>query len=242
LENINEGNKKVFDSSKAGEHGALVPDSEVPKDLKGDDAKIYDLVVKRVLAIFYPVAVFENIERRTTVGDAEFLTKGRHLKEPGWLSVYGKSTDDKNLKPLNVEKEDTKTNVSMISFDESEHFTKPPSRIGDARLLSLMENAGRYVEDEDLIKNIDKEQNPLELGTTATRADTIENLIYKKYIIRQGNSLRPTAKAIKLIDVLKRIGVMQLSSVDLTARLERSISKIEQGSETKVSYDNEVIN
>ena len=75
--------------------------------------------------------------------------------------------------------------MSIISIDDSEHFTKPPTRIGDARLLSLMENAGRYVEDEDLIKNIDKKQN-FELGTTATRADTIENLIYKKYIIRQG--------------------------------------------------------
>ena len=234
LKNIKKGNKKVFDSGKVSDHFAIIPTGEIPVNLSGDDQKIYDLVIRRVIAVFYPPAVSEIIERRTSAEDFEFLTKGKFIKDPGWLSVYGKERGASELKALD---ESLQAEISLISLRNTEHVTRPPSRIGEARLLSLMENAGKFVEDEELLESFGGRG----LGTPATRADIIENLLSKGYVIRTGKSLKATSKAMKLVDVLKRAGVKRLTEVDLTATLEEELAGLEEGSETKTEYDRNVV-
>lgn len=233
ISKINGKNKKVFDSKKVSDHFAIIPTGEgLKKTLEGDDKRIYELVVKRTIAIFYPDAVWENLDRKTLVGDYTFQTKGRYLKILGWREVFGVS--DSQTDALNALKSDK---VSIDEFEDERLMTKPPARIGEARLLSLMEYAGKTVEDESLMEVMDGKG----IGTPATRADIIEKLIYVGYVSRVGNSLRATSKAIRLLDVIQRVNVERLSSVELTANLETDLQKLESGELTKKDYDKIIV-
>jgi DNA topoisomerase-3 len=218
--------KRVFDNTKVSDHFAIIPTLQPPKSLTEIELKLYDMVVKRFLAVFYPSAEFMVTTRISTVavGDAEhkFQTNGKVLVNAGWLAVYGKEAqdDDANLVAVGpselVRTEDVAVNALK---------TKPPARYSEATLLSAMEGAGKLIEDEEL-RDAMKEKG---LGTPATRAQTIEGLIAEKYMLRDGRELVPTAKAFQLMTLLRGLAIEDLTRADLTGNWEYQLSEMEHG-------------
>lgn len=227
--------KKVFNDAGVSDHFAIIPTGEI-KDLDGDDKRFFDLVTRTFFATFYPPAIYEEIERITVCKEHSFKSKPPLvLKEAGWQFVFDKQEELSNFAPLvKGQAKADGINVTNIKIEKEEHNTKPPSRIGEAGLLSLMENAGKQVEDEELSSALKKAEG---LGTAATRADIIENLKMKEYVDSQ---LRPTVKGIRLIDILSRINADRLTSAELTAQLEFHLNEVESGERTAESFMNEV--
>ena len=228
---------KIFDDSKVTDHFAIIPTGEL-RDLEGDDAKLYDLVSRQFMAAFYPPAIYEDVERITEVNGHSFKSKPpKVLKEPGWEAVFEKEAgnSEESFPPL-VPGENRSENIQVdnLSSEHEEFATKPPSRISEAGLLSLMENAGRQVDDAELASALMSAEG---LGTAATRADIIENLKNREYV---DSRLRPTPKGIRLIDVLNRINANRLTSANLTAELELHLNEVEAGSRTIDGFMSEI--
>ena len=226
-------NKKIFDNSKISDHFAIIPTLQAPpKTLSEPEQKLYDLVVRRFLAIFYPSAEFMLTTRITTVSGMNFKTEGKVLVEPGWLAVYGKSNqDDKEL--IAVAK-DEKVKVDSVNVHSLK--TKPPARYSEATLLSAMEGAGKLVE-EDEFREAMAEKG---LGTPATRASIIEGLLFEKYMVREGRELIPTAKAFQLMTLLRGLGIEELTQPALTGGWEFQLSQIEKGLIKRESFMQEI--
>lgn len=227
--------QKIFDDSAVSDHFAIIPTGELRR-IEGDDFKLYDLVVRRFLASFYPVAVYEDVERTTVVEGQYFISRPPSvLKEQGWLAVYEKEEKQSSFLPLKEGSSKVEgVSVSHCSSNVQDCMSKAPSRMNEAGLLSVMENAGRVVEDEELSSVLQKAEG---LGTAATRADIIENLKYKEYV---DSNLRPTPKGIRLIDVLDKIDSASLTSPELTAVLELHLSEVEEGKRTQDSFMDEI--
>ncbi|MGE0172425.1 MAG: DNA topoisomerase [Oligoflexales bacterium] len=237
LKNGRKNEDKIFDNSGVTDHFAIVPTGEV-SSLSGDDEKLFDLVTRQFLAAFYPPSVYEDVERITEVAGESFRSKPpKVLKDPGWEIVFEKSgSDEVAFPPLAKGKNEISgVNVHCNKGDTENLDTKPPARISEAGLLSLMEHAGRQVDDEELATALMKAEG---LGTAATRADIIENLKLREYVSK---ALRPTVKGIRLIDVLSRIGTKQLTSAELTARLELHLDQVEDGKRTSDDFMNEIV-
>src|ERR1035438_3111120 len=161
--------------------------------------------------------------RITCVEGEPFKTEGKVLVNPGWLAVYGKEaqTDDTpTLAPVQANE-----TVKTINIEVQANQTKPPPRFTEATLLSAMEGAGKLVEDEELREAM-REKG---LGTPATRAQTIEGLIWEKYVLRQGRELQPTAKAFSLIALLRGLEIPELSSPELTGDWEFKLLSMARG-------------
>jgi DNA topoisomerase-3 len=235
-----ENTGRVFDDAGVSDHFAIIPTGVVPKgEMRGDDRRVYDLVTRRFLGAFHPPAVWERVERTTEVSGESFRTRARALMEPGWRAVLGEA-EEEDAAPLAklVPGENEASGVAVRTDDvhaEAEE-TKPPARITEARLLSLMENAGRSIEDEDLARVMHDKG----LGTPATRAEVIENLIAKDYVVRVGKVLRPTTKGIRLIDTLRRIHVDRLASAELTGEIEQHLGQVESGGRTAANFMEEM--
>ncbi|MEO1337616.1 MAG: DNA topoisomerase, partial [Myxococcota bacterium] len=230
--------KRTFDDSKVSDHFAIIPTGEPDPGLSGDDAKLFDLVVRRFLATFFPPAEWSRVERVTVVAEEHFRSRDKVLQAPGWRSVLEESDAGAGkLKPL-VPGQSMAEGVSVESkaFELTNEQTKPPPRITEARLLSLMENAGRYVDDEEAAEAM-KDSG---IGTPATRADIIENLISKGYVTRAGRALRPSVKGIRLIDILRRMKADRLASPSLTGQLERHLGDVERKKMSADAFMNEV--
>src|SRR5262249_7858117 len=148
---------------------------------------LYDLVVRRFLAVFYPAAEYLQTTRVTTVDEHLFKTEGRILQNPGWLAVFGRAAqeENENLPPTTANER-----VTVSEIAAQPNHTKPPARYTEATLLSAMEGAGKLVEDDELRAAMEAKG----LGTPATRAAIIEGLIYEDYIHRNGRELVPTPK------------------------------------------------
>src|SRR6478735_926686 len=129
-------NKRIFDNTKISDHFAIIPTLQVPKQLNEAEQKLYDMVVRRFLAVFFPAAEFLQTTRITRVGDHHFRTEGKVLQNPGWLAVYGRVGGDEN-ETLPAIKQDEKVKVAEVSAQA--HQTKPPPRYSEATLLSAME-------------------------------------------------------------------------------------------------------
>jgi DNA topoisomerase-3 len=230
-----ENTGRTFDDAKVSDHFAIIPTGKLPpQGLGGDDARLFDLVARRFLSTFYPPAIWTRVERITEVSDHSFRSRSRTLDEPGWRSVVGDTRqEDQTLPPL-VAGQDTADGVASrtLGVEIQPNETRPPARITEARLLSLMESAGRYVEDDDLADAMQERG----IGTPATRADIIENLIQKGYVVRVGKALRPTVKGIRLIDVLRRIHIDRLASPQLTGELEYQLREVEHGDRSDVQF------
>jgi DNA topoisomerase-3 len=225
--------KKVFDNSKVSDHFAIIPTLQTPKSLTEAEAKLYDMVVKRFLAVFFPPAEFQVTTRISTVKAAgkefAFQTNGKVLVKPGWQAVYGKEATDENAEPG--------TSGAMLvavapgevvrteSVDIKALQTKPPARYSEATLLSAMEGAGKLVEDDELREAMAEKG----LGTPATRAAIIEGLLAEKYMLREGRELIPTAKAFQLMTLLRGLGVDELTKPELTGNWEHQLSEMEKG-------------
>ena len=218
--------KKVFDNAKVSDHFAIIPTLQAPKSLTEIEAKLYDMVVKRFLGVFFPPAEFLVTTRISKVeadgNTHQFQTNGKVLVKPGWLAVYGKDVDDEDANLVPVQ---TGEVVRTESVDVKALQTKPPARYTEATLLSAMEGAGKLIDDDELREAMAEKG----LGTPATRAATIEGLITEKYMLREGRELIPTAKAFQLMTLLRGLEVADLTQPDLTGDWEFKLSQMEKG-------------
>jgi len=227
-------NKRIFNNAKVSDHFAIIPTSLAPKSLSEPEQKLYDLVTRRFLAVFYPAAEFLETTRITRVESEPFKTEGKVMTNAGWLAIYGKEaqTDDTpTLAPVQPNETVQTTNVEVIAAQ-----TKPPARFNEATLLSAMEGAGKLVDDEELREAM-REKG---LGTPATRASIIEGLIYEKYVLRQGRDLQPTAKAFSLITLLRGLQIPELSSPELTGDWEFKLRRMARGEMQRPEFMKEI--
>lgn len=219
-------NKRIFNNAKISDHFAIIPTALVPKKLNEAEEKLYDLVTKRFLAIFYPAAEFLITTRITRVEDEPFKTEGKVLVHAGWQAVYGKveSTRGQEEESVLVAVTPGETvlaqEVAVVAGK-----TRPPARYNESTLLSAMEGAGKLVEDEELRAAMSAKG----LGTPATRAAIIEGLIHENYVERSGRELQPTAKAFSLVTLLRGLKIPELISPELTGDWEFKLRQIEQG-------------
>ena len=235
LKNGLQNTKRTFNDAGVTDHFAIIP-TGTKKFLSGDDGKLFDTVMKRYLACFYPPAIYDKVRRTTKVAGHYFRTGPiETLAVSGWLAVYGKEPgNDKHaehlppLKPGALEALDV--GVKNIDSQVVGMQTKPPPRISEAMLLSLMEFAGRHVDDDELASVLMSAEG---LGTAATRADIIQNLKIKEYV---DQSLRPFNKGIRLIETLKRLDRSLMTSAKLTAGLEKQLHQVEKNERTAEKY------
>jgi len=230
-------NKRIFDNAKVSDHFAIIPTLQAPRSLTEVEAKLYDMVVKRFLAVFYPSAEFMVTTRISTVKAAgkehSFQTNGKVMVKPGWLAVYGREAqeDDANLVAVAagemVRTEDVAVNPMK---------TRPPARYSEATLLSAMEGAGKLIDDDELREAMQEKG----LGTPATRASIIEGLILEKYMHREGRELIPTAKAFQLTTLLRGLGVEDLTKPELTGNWEFQLSEMEKGKLSRETFMAEI--
>ena len=225
-------NKRVFDNSKISDHFAIIPTLQTPKHLNEAEQKLYDMVVRRFLAVFYPAAEYLQTTRITRVGanstDYHFRTDGKVLQAPGWLAVYGRESEETETLPPITQSE--KVAVRHIAAQANE--TRPPPRYTEATLLSAMEGAGKLVEDDELREAMEAKG----LGTPATRAAIIEGLIREDYVHREGRELVPTPKAFSLMFALHALHIVELGSPELTGEWEHKLKLIEAGKLTREEF------
>ena len=182
-------NKRIFDNKKISDHFAIIPTTQSPKNLSEPEQKLYDLVAKRFMAVFFPAAEFLVTTRFTEVAGHRFKSEGRIMTKPGWLAIYGRempasgkeSENDRILVPVS---QGEKVLADKVLVEEL--ATKPPARYSEATLLSAMEGAGKFVEDE-----LREAMQGKGLGTPATRAAIIEGLLTEKYLLREDRSRFP---------------------------------------------------
>ncbi|SPT36989.1 DNA topoisomerase 3 [Achromobacter denitrificans] len=226
-------NRRIFDNKKVSDHFAIIPTLQIPHDLSEAEAKLYDLVLKRFLAVFFPAAEYRVTTRLTEVQGHRFRTDGKVLVTPGWLAVYGKEAqgEDANLVPV-ADGETVRTeDVEAVGLS-----TKPPARFNEGTLLSAMEGAGKLVDDEELREAMSERG----LGTPATRAAIIEGLLNEVYLRREGRDLVPTAKARQLMTLLSGLDVTELTSPELTGEWEHKLKQIEQGGLGREAFMREI--
>ena len=233
---------RVVNDKKVEDHHALIPTrSEHDLGKMGpDEARIYDLVAKRFLAIFHPDAVYERTRVETTVAEHVFRTSGRVLVEAGWKAVYGeeaqadrKDEDDSGGDQLLPSLEQGET-VETRKVESLRKETQPPRRFTEASLLGAMETAGKDIEDAELREAM-KDSG---IGTPATRASIIERLIQVGYVEREGRALHATEKGVQVISLL---GPHPLTSAELTGDWERRLGLIEQGEDTRPAFMSDIV-
>jgi DNA topoisomerase-3 len=235
--------KRIFDNSKVSDHFAIIPTLEAPGALSEAEQKLYDLVVRRFMAVFYPSAEFMVTTRVTTASHEgksyNFQSNGKVLVKPGWLAIYGKEAAD--------EQGDDKDGKSLVPVKpgemvRNEHVepkalrTKPPARYSEATLLGAMEGAGKWIEDDELREAMQEKG----LGTPATRAAIIEGLLTEKYILREGRELIPTAKAFQLMTLLRGLEIKELSKPELTGDWEYKLAQMEKGQLARDTFMQEI--
>jgi len=227
-------NKRIFNNAKISDHFAIIPTPQAPKNLNELEQKLYDFVVRRFLSVFFPAAEYLVTTRITRVAGHPFKTEGKVLVNPGWLAVHGKEAQEGtegNLVAVNAG-EEVKTEEVTVKANE----TKPPPRYSEATLLSAMEGAGKMVDDEELKAAMAGRG----LGTPATRAQIIENLIGEQYMHREGRELIPTAKAFSLMTLLNGLGINELTHPELTGDWEWKLGRIEKGEFTRSEFMREI--
>ena len=226
-------NKRIFDNAKISDHFAIIPTLQQPKHLNEAEQKLYDMVVRRFLSVFFPAAEYLQTTRITKVHEHHFKIEGRVLQSPGWLAIYGRAAgeDSQNLPAIEANEK-----VNVVEIAEQAHQTKPPPRYTEATLLSAMEGAGKLVEDDELREAMEAKG----LGTPATRAAIIEGLIREEYVHREGRDLVPTPKAFSLIFALGMLHIVELASPELTGEWEHKLRLIEQGKLTREQFMKEI--
>lgn len=231
--------KRIFNTAKVSDHFAIIPTGTIAK-LSDTEQKVYDMVVKRFIAVFYPQAEFEQTTRLSTISESGnrdiFKTEGRVLVVPGWLEVYGR-------KPGVAAGKDGLTGISPGETAKADPVeliheqTRPPARFTESTLLSAMEGAGKLVNDEELREAMAERG----LGTPATRAATIEGLIGQKYIIREGRELIVTPSGRRLIQLVHQMDIEGLYSPKLTGDWEYKLLQMEQGALKRGDFMKEII-
>lgn len=216
-------NKRIFNNAKISDHFAIIPTTQAPKSLTEPEHKLYDLVTKRFLAIFYPAAEFLETNRITRVAGQPFKSSGKVLVKPGWLTVYGKEAQSPDDAPQLVPVKPGER-VQTHHIEVKQNVTKPPPRYSEATLLSAMEGAGKLVDDDELREAMSERG----LGTPATRAAIIEGLILEGYVHRSGRELQATAKAFSLMELLNGLGIQELTKPELTGEWEFQLRQMQR--------------
>jgi DNA topoisomerase-3 len=235
-------NKRIFNNAQISDHFAIIPTVEEPKPLEDMEAKVYDMIARRFVAVFYPSAEFDITTRVSTVAGHAFKSEGKVLTFPGWLAVYGKaaveetSPDSKTLPALDAT-DGSPPRAKTIDPMLHEEATRPPPRYTEATLLSAMEGAGKLVEDEELAEAM-KERG---LGTPATRADTIDGLINTRYVERQQRELVPTPKAEQILQFLSAVKAEGITSPAMTGEWEFKLRQMEHGKFAREKFMAEVV-
>ncbi|PTT23580.1 DNA topoisomerase III [Acidovorax sp. HMWF029] len=234
--------KRIFDNSKVSDHFAIIPTLQAPSGLSEAEQKLYDLVVRRFMAVFFPSAEYTVTTRISTVAPHSFKTEGKVLVKPGWLAIYGKEAAEEveggkdgdkgqNLVPVKPGE-----SVNTLAADPKGLKTKPPTRYSEATLLGAMESAGKQIDDEELRSAMQEKG----LGTPATRAAIIEGLLTEKYMLREGREIIPTAKAFQLMTLLRGLEVEELCRADLTGEWEYKLSQMEKGQLSREAFMAEI--
>jgi DNA topoisomerase-3 len=237
---------RVVNNEKVTDHHAIIPTraERHPVDkMSDDDRRIYDLVVRRFLAIFHPDAVFENTRVETTVAEHVFRTRGKVMLVAGWRAVYGEGVggdsqpeqgDDDEGREQHLPKLKRGERVEVQEIDSEEKVTKPPRRYSDGSLLRAMETAGKLVDDDELREAM-KDSG---IGTPATRAAIIERLIQVGYVERDGRALVVTEKG---LNVIRLLGEHALTSPGLTGDWERRLALIETGEDSREAFMGDIV-
>ena len=239
--------RRIFDSKKVSDHFAIIPTGKVAK-LSEAEQKLYDMIVKRFIAVFYPSAEFEQTTRLTRIAQGEsgtgvppvssdtFKTEGRVLVKPGWLEVYGRrpgvAAGKDELCPVIPGEPAPVESIEVLAEE-----TKPPARMTESTLLSAMEGAGKLIDDEALREAMADRG----LGTPATRAATIEGLIAQKYLAREGRELHVSGSGMRLIDLVREMEIEGLYSPKLTGDWECKLRQMEQGKLQRSDFMKEII-
>ncbi|MFP8835950.1 DNA topoisomerase III [Hydrogenophaga sp. XSHU_21] len=243
--------KRVFDNSKVSDHFAIIPTLQAPSGLSEAEQKLYDLVARRFIAVFFPSAEFmvttriSKVSAAASVGERvvhHFKTEGKVLVKPGWMAVYGKEAAEdvegakegdkgQNLVPVR----DGET-VRTESAEAKGLKTRPPARYSEATLLGAMEGAGKLIDDDELREAMQEKG----LGTPATRAAIIEGLLNEKYMLREGREIIPTAKAFQLMTLLRGLEVEELSRPELTGEWEYKLAQMEHGKLSRADFMAEI--
>lgn len=226
--------KKIFDNTKISDHHAIIPTgNDAHSELSEAEAKIYQLICQRFIAIFFPAAQFQQTVRIASVEGESFRTEGKVLVEPGWRAVYGKEADEELvLAPIPQGAAAKNQEIALVG-----DHTRPPARYTESTLLSIMESAGKLIEDDEL-RDAMKDRG---LGTPATRAAVIEGLISDKYLVREGKELIPTAKAFDLISLTGAMQIEDLTSPELTGEWEHKLGLVEHGQLTRDQFMTEIV-
>jgi DNA topoisomerase-3 len=234
---------RVVNDERVEDHHAIIPtrsEHNVAK-MGDDDKKVYDLVVRRFLAIFHPDAVFENTRVETTVAERVFRTRGKVMLVPGWRGVYGEtadadgsSEDDDAGREQQLPRLEQGEGVDTRDVRSAEKETKPPRRYSEGSLLAAMETAGKLVDDDEAREAM-KESG---IGTPATRAAIIERLIQVGYVERDGRSLVVTDKG---LNVVKFLDGHPLTSPSLTGDWELRLARIENGGDDRERFMGDIV-
>lgn len=223
-------NKRYVNEKKVTDHYAIIPTEQVtnPSKLSGDEKKIYDMVVRRLIAAHYEVAIFDYTTITTLVDErAAFISKGKQQIQEGWRKViFQDDKDDETILPIVAEGEQGK----VVKVKVKEGKTQPPKRYTEGQLITLMKTAGKYLENEELEKVLKKTEG---LGTEATRAGIITMLKDRKYIDVQKNQVYATDKGKVLITA---IGDKILASPEMTAKWEQRLAEIGEGTASPATF------
>lgn len=244
---VNPANKAVFDNSKISDHFAIIPTGGMSAGLTDEEKKVYELIVRRFLAAFYPDAQMSTTKRLTVVDGLKFRSSGTVVLDPGWMVVIKEVDGEGNSKTeaaaLPAIGEGEKVLVSEMKLTDG--LTKPPPRYTEATLLGAMESAGKTVADEEL-RALMKDSG---LGTPATRAAIIEGLVddgraYNRpkmpYLVREKRQLVPTKKAMELIRFLLDNNAGFLTSAETTGKWEEKLNRMARGEYSRQTFMQEV--
>jgi len=233
--------KRIFDNAKVSDHFAIIPTTQAPSGLSEAEQKLYDLVARRFMAVFFPGAEYLITTRISQVAAYRFKTEGKVLVQPGWLAIYGKEAASELDGGKQAKDGDKGQPLVAVATGEQPTTraaevrplqTRPPARYSEATLLGAMEGAGKQVEDEELRQAMQEKG----LGTPATRAAIIEGLLTEKYMLREGREMIPTAKAFQLMTLLRGLQVNELCRAELTGEWEYKLAQMEKGQLSRDSF------
>lgn len=235
--------KKVFDNKKVTDHHAIIPTGVRPDNITADERKVYDLVALHFIAAFYPECEVSNTTVLAKSGEIDFRVTGREVLKPGWRAVFENEPENPETleNPENPDNQENSKSLPAFVAGESgahepqlkEKTTTPPKYYTEATLLRAMETAGKTVEDDEL-RDAMKENG---IGRPSTRAAIIEKLYQRKYIQKQGKSLRATEVG---IDLIHTIISPLLKSAELTGLWEKKLREIERGEYTAQQFLDEL--
>lgn len=227
--------KYIVNAAKVTDHHAIIPTEQRPdfSRFTHDERNIYDLVVKRFIAVLSAPFEYEEVKLTADIGGKSFYAKGKTVISSGWKSVYSPSYGDEEEesedKSQNLPKIKIGDTLEVLNLKITKGKTKPPARYTEATLLSAMENPSKQIEDKNLKKVISQTSG---LGTPATRADIIEKLFDNFSLERVGKEIHPTSKGIQLIKIVPE----DLKSAELTAKWEQQLQDISAGTKDKNAY------